>query len=342
MSSSSTDERIKSALNDLGLMSSFSSLAEIPGDLSPRRYYRCMLNEVNIKIHSNTLMVMVFDSIIPPESEAKLVYTSDVSFLELASFFDKNQIPVPKIFLDRRDIGVILLEDLGSDTLINILKSQPNLAFQYYAQACEIIKTIQNIPIDNQFFAFNRALELSVFKRETESFKKYFLDGDLSEGHRKQLEECIDLVCEEVAGFKQVLVHRDFHSWNLMIDSEKRLRVIDFQDALMGPRAYDLVALLHERDIDYALTNEQILKLEDEYFSAYQDPEVRNYEYPRVQLQRDIKTTGLFKRCVVERNLPSYGTWIPGNIKRMKCTLSGIVKSDPRYKVLYDFVIGMG
>jgi aminoglycoside/choline kinase family phosphotransferase len=333
---------IESAIGELNLGNKLVKIEQIPGDLSPRRYFRCILDGIDSMIGSDSIMAMVFDSVIPPESETKIIHTSDVAFLELAHFFGKHSIAVPKIFLDKRGDGVILLEDLGAQTLINVLKNDSKEALKYYNAACSIILDIQAIPHDSTCFAFHRALEKEVYKRETESFIKYFVSTNTAPNVTSEVSEVIDLLCTEIASFQKVLVHRDFHSWNLLVDSKDAVRVIDFQDALMGPRCYDLVAFLHERDVDLILSTEQILELEDFYFSHFTDPNLRSFEYPRVQLQRDIKTTGLFKRCVVERGLPSYGQWIPGNIERMKNTISKISKQDERYKILEKFIQDLG
>ncbi len=334
-----TEDKVKACLSELGLLPSLSSLEQIPGDLSPRRYFRCNLSG-DVGDYSSSLIAMVFDSIIPPESESRLIYTSDIAFIELSNFFTKHDLPVPKIFLDRRDIGVLILEDLGNKNLIELLRSNPIEAMAYYLKACQIIKKIQAIPADLSCFAYSRGLDEGVLKKETESFRKYFLNAATDMTHRADIEATLDLICEEVANFEQVLCHRDFHSWNLMVDKENNLRLIDFQDALMGPRSYDLVALLHERDIDYIMAGEDVLKIEDEFFSDCRDSKLREFEYPRVQLQRDIKTIGLFRKCVVERGLPAYGRWIPGNLKRIIGNLRIIADQDQRYSILLNYVEG--
>lgn len=330
--------KIHSSLSDLGLLDSLIRIEQIPGDLSPRRYFRCFLNEN--QMGKKSIMAMVFDSIQPPESEAKFSYTSDVTFIELTKFLSEHDIPVPKLYLERKDIGVLVLEDLGVKTLIEVLGKEHKATIPYYKRATELIHAFQDIPMRPDFFAFDRALEEEVYRRELQSFIKYYVDPLLDSSRKKQIEEVLLGLCAEIDKFPRVLVHRDFHSWNLMIDDEDKLRVIDFQDALMGPRCYDLVALLHERDIDGILSAEEVLEIEDSFFSKIADPKVRIYEYPRVQLQRDLKTTGLFTKCVSDRKLFSYGKWIPGNFKRIEKTLVRLLEDSPSFSPLYDLVLG--
>ena len=59
------------------------------------------------------------------------------------------------------------------------------------------------------------------------------------------------MLADELADEPRVLCHRDYHSRNLMIH-ERRLYIIDYQDARMGPDTYDLASLLRDSYVDLA------------------------------------------------------------------------------------------
>ncbi len=314
-----------------------SSITQIAGDLSPRRYFRLFFEAEN-SIRSKTLLAMVFDSTTPPEAESKILRTSDQAYIELTEFFFKNSIPVPKLVSNCHDIGVLLIEDLGDNLLIETFNSKEEYKIKKQLfEAVNIVQRIQNIKPDQSFFAFQRTLDISTYVREANQFVDFVLKESCSESTKNEVKNIIIKLSNEIDSFQKVLVHRDFHAWNLIVDLNDKLRVIDFQDALLGPRSYDLVALIHERDVDKIITNEIIEEVENYYFSNYEEA-VRIFEYPRVQLQRDLKVSGLFKRIVKQRGLLRYGEWVPGTVSRIKKTLNYLKIQDPSYGTLLEII----
>lgn len=316
-------DRIHSCLNKLGLPLDSYRITAIPGDLSPRRYFRLdsLLPSFENHFKNCSVMAMVFDSVKPPEAEAKTVKTSDESYIEITDFFVGHKIPMPTIYNFIKDLGIILIEDLGSTPLIDLAKKQDPRLQDYYKKAINLILKIQQIKIDKSFFIYNRGFDANVYLREVSQFLEFVVPKGISSSSKELVQQTFKLIAEEVSNFNRVLVHRDFHSWNLMVDKFGDLRLIDFQDALMGVRCYDLVALLHERDIDLILSSELIKSVEDEFFSSFKDNFLREVEYPLTQLQRDLKVSGLFVKVKELRGLDSYLKWVPGTLHRIELTL---------------------
>ena len=105
-------------------------------------------------------------------------------------------------------------------------------------------------------------------------------------------------ISELLAGQPRVLVHRDYHSRNLMVAGE-RLGMIDFQDALMGPATYDLASLL--RDAYIALDEALIDRLIDYYLDQLQEGrqlwtnrEAFRRLFDLTSIQRNLKAAGRF------------------------------------------------
>ena len=80
-----------------------------------------------------------------------------------------------------------------------------------------------------------------------EHYFQSFRGEHLRHAEAAELKTELNYVAAELAAAPRVLCHRDFHTANLMLDSKNRLRVVDHQDARMGPASYDLVSLLLDR-----------------------------------------------------------------------------------------------
>ena len=172
-------------------------------------------------------------------------------------------------------------------------------------------------------FLTQRVFDREVYLKEMDEIIDYAIGRE--EG------ACLLPFFDEIASYldalPRVLVHRDYHSWNLLVDKAEKVRIIDFQDALLAPRTYDLVALLNDRDTD-ALLGEKRYQMLVDYFkeqSSYGEEFFK--EYYSALLQRDIKVVGRFSKLSKERGLSSYERWIPGTLRRIGKTLARIPQS---------------
>jgi aminoglycoside/choline kinase family phosphotransferase len=107
-------------------------------------------------------------------------------------------------------------------------------------------------------------------------------------------------IAAELAAVPRVLCHRDYHASNLMIDSKKRLRVVDHQDARMGPASYDLVSFLLDRQPCppslAELRAHRLFFLEERRLQGLGaiDPDEFALEFRLMTIQRGLKATGTF------------------------------------------------
>jgi aminoglycoside/choline kinase family phosphotransferase len=171
--------------------------------------------------------------------------------------------------------------------------------------------TIHKVNISKfQDLAFTKlAFDKEKLYAEMEFSKKYFLSRlmgiDIESDAVKILYQKLDYMCDYIAKEPRVLVHRDYHSRNLMIVNNEQV-VIDFQDARMGTPLYDLVSLLE--DCYYSIDSDNKAKLIDYYFENYFkrfDPSkskedfLRLYDY--VAIQRVYKAIGSFAFIYADR-----------------------------------------
>src|SRR2546430_4136779 len=106
---------------------------------------------------------------------------------------------------------------------------------------------------DQGCVAFSRAFDYDLYQWEFEHFIEYGLLGrgaKPSEAELRELRETFTCISRELAAAPRGFTHRDYQSRNIMVPPSGEQVVIDFQDALQGPRQYDLVALLRDSYVE--------------------------------------------------------------------------------------------
>ena len=323
-----------------------SGISPITPDASLRRYYRLSLQMAPAK----TVVAMVFDSVACPEHDGGTAVTSDLAYVELSRFFSTYQVAVPELYFDGRDSGVLLLEDLGDRPLIEVLDRSAACFSEkdidcYYQQAIDQIVKIQNIPFQPDFFPYQRAFCAETYFKEMLEFRDFILSRFfLPEPALGLVEKSFQTFAVKLESFPRVLSHRDFHSWNLLLDNSCQVRVIDFQDALLATASYDVLSLLNDRDTDTALGSKRYLKLLEYFRKEIKRGDDFLPEYYRALLQRDLKVAGRFAKLSLQRGLQQYEKWIPGTLRRIGRTLNWLSNqeinsfSSGLYAVLNDYL----
>ena len=151
--------------------------------------------------------------------------------------------------------GIIVQEDLGDRQLFQVYEDESEeQCDEYKEQAIALIAKIQKAT-DRAHQTHSIASRLAFDEAKLSWELDFFFDHYFGSLRRENLRhaEVAELKAElndiaaELAAAPRVLCHRDYHASNLMIDSRKRLRVVDHQDARMGPASYDLVSFLLDR-----------------------------------------------------------------------------------------------
>ncbi|MEM1145342.1 MAG: phosphotransferase [Pseudomonadota bacterium] len=270
----------------------------LAGDASFRRYFRAEIDKTS---------VVLCDS--PPQTE------KNREFVDVAMHLTAAGLRVPEILHADLERGFFVLEDLGHTDLLKRLSRESVSA--YYEQASRMLVDLAVArPSSHLSVPYDRAhlqRELGLF---SEWFCRQMLGRDLSGVEQHMVASLYELLCARALAQTQVLVHRDFHSRNLMVLDDDRLAVIDFQDAVLGALTYDPVSLLRDCYVRWADGDVRTWLLEHRArLQAAQvcvpDEEAFLEDADLMGLQRHLKVLGIFARLYLRDNKSSYLNDLP-------------------------------
>lgn len=229
-------------------------------------------------------------------------------YLDVTNLFLKCDIPVPQIYAVDGAAGIIVQEDLGDQQLFQVFDNEPEeLCEEFKEQAITLIARIQKATeTARELSSISSRLAFDEVKLGWELdffFEHYF--GSLrkesfSHAETAEIKAELNDVAAELAAVPRVLCHRDYHGANLMVDSKNRLRVLDHQDARMGPASYDLVSFLLDRQPNppslAELRGYRLFFLEERRKQGLDalDPDDFAREFRLMAIQRGLKATGTF------------------------------------------------
>ncbi|NRA73487.1 MAG: phosphotransferase [Rickettsiales bacterium] len=277
----------------------FSSQS-LPYDASTRRYER-------ITSSQETFILM----------DASLDKNTIKPFMFIADLLYKNGYSAPKIFTQDKNLGFLLLEDLGEISYASLLTnpSKEDLA--------EIEKKLYKKAID---LLIDLHKKIVVNKIEVSSYKKEFLTNEavllvdwyiptltgspISENLKQEYIQAWDKIFNHIYYAESCLVLRDYHIDNLMWLEDrqgiKKVGLLDFQDAVKGSYAYDVVSLLEDarRDVNEKMSQELL----EYYISQMEILDRKKFlsDYKILGTQRSCKIVGIFTRKAIRDNDTRY------------------------------------
>ncbi len=257
-------------------------------------------------------------------------------FLTVCSYLAEVGFSSPTIYFSDQGRGFILMEDLGDDLFARVCEQSPDQEAKLYAAAIDVLVKLKKAKLPklpeystgvylreaNLALQWYRASVISDIKNDDLINKYNSILGDLFE----------KLECE-----RSCCVHRDYHAENLIWlptrDAAKRAGLLDFQDALIGHPAYDLVSLLEDarRDTSRKLRTEMI-----GYYLERTGLDRQNFlrAYSILGAQRNLKIIGIFSRLCVRDGKAGYVSMIPRVWDHLQRDLS-----HPDLKELKEFVM---
>jgi len=267
----------------------------LAGDASFRRYYR---------VHVENTQYVVMDA--PPPEIPHL-------FADIARLLEIQGLSVPSIVADQMEEGFLLLSDLGDRLYLNELNEQTadSLYHDAFKAMLKIQKCEMKLPVFDRLF----------LQRQLGIFEEWYLRRHKSiepSTYLATLTPVYELLFQAIEEQPQVLVHRDYHSRNLMILEKGNPGILDFQDAMYGPITYDLVSLL--QDCYIAWPRERVVKWVTDFYIQAKDAELLGYAcdfakflrwFDWTGLHRHLKNLGIFTRLHYRDNKSGYLKDIP-------------------------------
>ena len=262
-------------------------------DASFRRYFRATLDD------GSSLIAM--DA--PPDKE------DCRPFVQVARLLHQAGVHAPEVRAQDLAQGFLLLTDLGTRTYLNELA--PGNAPRLFADATDALIRWQLATRPGELPPYDEAL----LRREMQLFPDWYVARHLGvqlQGEQKdRLEQVFALLVQSALAQSKVYVHRDYMPRNLMI-SDPNPGVLDFQDAVLGPIAYDMVSLT--RDAFLSWDEESVLDWTVRYWEKARGAGLpvasdfgefwRAFEW--MGLQRHLKVLGIFARINYRDAKPKY------------------------------------
>lgn len=262
----------------------------LAGDASFRRYFRVRKGE-------KAAMLMHA----PPPHE------DPVPFLRAASWLDANGMRAPHILAEDGQRGWVLLEDFGDVRMREYVDAWPGDEEAVYRAAIDALIDLHRLPA-GPFLDYS----LTEYMREVRIFIEWYcaargLSVDVDGFTRAWESVLAEVLPRQRPG---ICVLRDYHAENIMLlGSLEKQGLLDFQDALNGHRAYDLVSLLQDarRDVSPELETAMF----DYYVSKAEVGPDFLADYARLGAQRNTKVIGIFVRLWKRDGKPRYLAMIP-------------------------------
>lgn len=265
-----------------------AEIAPLAGDASFRRYFR---------IRDGARRAVLMDAP-PPHEDPR-------PFVALAEWLTAHGFGAPAILARDYDAGLVLLEDFGDLRVKEAIEHDPDATQALYERAVDVLVALRQHPT-----ADLRRYDLPELHREAGVFTEWYcpaigLPVDL-DGYRAAWSQVFDQALTETP----VTVLRDYHVENLMLIGEGRpLGLLDFQDALAGHPAYDLVSLLQDarRDVESSIEDAMLAR----YCAATGEGEAFRDAYHILGAQRNAKIIGVFTRLWKRDGKPRYPALCP-------------------------------
>ncbi|HEY2031933.1 MAG TPA: phosphotransferase [Myxococcales bacterium] len=323
-------------MNDAQLQAAYTSatgqpagrVERLPGGAGNRIYWRVY---GLVQGSSAVVMELPADPVKSEEVSKGHAFT-ELPFLNVQRYLDRIGVRVPRVLLDAVKDGFLVIEDLTDRTLeAALLEGTPQR--EVYGRAIDQLAKLRahaETHPEISCLAWTRAFDEELYNWEFEHFIEY---GLLARGAKPSPDELALLrrefarVSHELASAPRSFTHRDYQSRNIMVLDSGEQVVIDFQDALQGPRQYDLVALLRDSyvEVERPLIEEMLARY-IERFQAEGGTKLDRAEFVAffdlLTVQRKLKDAGRFVFIDQVKKNPSFLKHIPRSLKYVKDALA--------------------
>jgi aminoglycoside/choline kinase family phosphotransferase len=280
-----------------------SARSPLAGDASARRYER---------IRGPLGAAILMD--VPPEYGLAVKPVVDVT-----RWLRREGFSAPEILEADTSCGLLLIEDLGDDLLIRLCEQNPGREAELYMAAVDLLVDLQTRPPPGEDGGWHLPpYDMGTMMREALFLVEWYLPAAtgrfVSEKIKFEFEQLATAAFAPVLEAAPVVVLRDYHAENLIWLPERighaRVGLLDFQDALFGHPAYDLISLLEDarRDTGPEISANMLARY---IATSGADPEAFAAAASILAAQRNLKIMGLFTRLCKRDAKPRYLTFLP-------------------------------
>lgn len=268
-----------------------AELVPVAGDASFRRYFRA---------RKGSDVAILMDAP-PPHEDPR-------PFITMARYLRDQGFNAPEILADDLTHGLVLIEDFGDHRMREHLNEKPEDEEKIYRQTMDLVRDLHGKPA-----AQLPSYDWEQYLREVKLLIEWYcpalnIDPDI-DGFVDCWQQVLDPVL--AAQTNPVTVMRDYHAENIMLLDDGRLGLLDFQDALAGHKAYDLVSMLQDarRDVSDELEESML----GYYLSEFNDQDAIDFRshYAVLGAQRNTKIIGIFTRLFVRDGKDRYLDFLP-------------------------------
>lgn len=311
-----------------------AQVTPLPGDASTRRYARLVLKDRRAMLMDQPQGAE--SPTAPPEADeqarkalgynavARLAGADCARFAAVADYLRGHGLAAPQIHAADHAQGFVILEDLGDDLFADVLAKGGDENALYRA-AVEVLARIHvqdapnSLSTDKPLFAYDQTALIAETDLLIQWFLPLALERDASEAEVAEHRRLWQAALSQIAGGRRVFVHRDYHAQNLLWlperDGVERVGLIDFQDAVAGSPAYDLISLTEDarRDVSPELAEMATAH----YLAAMkaQGTPVNEAAFRRemaiMAAQRNAKIVGIFARLYKRDGKTRYLSLLP-------------------------------
>jgi N-acetylmuramate 1-kinase len=335
-----------------GSAADLERLAPLAGDASTRRYVRAWLRGAGAP--ATAVVMILADRGIAMSSDELAVFAqppAELPYVNVHHFLARLGVAIPELYVDASDRGLLVLEDIGDEPLWNAVQDKPDAAvtalFERAIDQLLLIELAGTAQRDARCIAFQQVFDRRLFDWEFEHFLEHGLVNraarPVPSSELAELRAHFGRISAFLDAQPRVLNHRDFHAWNLFVQGD-RIRVIDFQDALLAPAPYDLATLLGDRDTPRVMRPELEERLLDYYASAWATRGGPPWSrqplwdvYAACALQKAFKVVGRFHFLDTVKGKPGYLRYLPPTWRQIARLLAARPDLAPVQRILAQY-----
>lgn len=299
----------------------------LTGDASARGYETVALPGARPRILMNSPPLALGKPVKDGKAYAEIAHTSRTvaAFVGMDRALAAAGLSVPEIYAQDLDRGFLLIENLGSEGIVD---AEGRPIAERYAAAAELLAAFhqkpwtRRVPVAPGLFhdipPFDRGALAIEVELLLEWYIPRFTGKPADAGLRREFAAVWDGLFDRLERAETGIVQRDYHSPNLIWRADRaghdRLGVIDFQDALIGPTAYDVASLAMDARVTIPP------ELERRVAAAYADARKAQgafdadgfaEAYAITAAQRNSKILGIFVRLDERDGKPHYLKHLP-------------------------------